>query len=1001
MDNGSNEVTDINKKSNGIFLSWAWFAVFILSAVALSTIVGLIVHFAHPEKVCFCPSPEIPVTPSTTPSLPATTTPTPTSEDYVWELCLNISAARNECLPCHLTTEAPITTTTPTPPASHRLPGYFVPSHYDVDLRPDIYGPDSADFSFTGEVSIHLECVQATTFAVVHKRQIEVDESTINVYDVTNGENIAVRGVTFDEVTEFFSIKLAKTVIPGDQVVISMKFKGPLRLDMVGMYWSDYMEGSTRKYMVATQFESTDARKAFPCLDEPQLKATFNISLQHQPNMVALANMPNNTYQVMPDGWVKSTFEKTSVRMPTYLVALAVAEFTFVDNHANGSYSLSDKYMRYWAQPDYIADGHAAWAAKISPPMFDFFERYFNLAFDLPKTDQICVPDFDAGAMENWGLITYRELRMIFKENYSTFLTRQRMTGTIAHELLHMWLGNVVTCRWWSDLWLQEGMARFHQHEAMGNATAELGYDWNMDAVFFSQVYYRALDSDSTGSSHPLTNTAAVTQADADAMFTSITYDKGGCVIRMARAFMGKDRFDEGMRNYVDKMKYGNAIEDDLYASWEEASPMTPSVGEILRTWSNQMGYPLVTFSRSDDGTKVSVTQRMYLLDTESPLIEDFPSRYGYVWNVPISYMTKNAPTRVDDWLHRENKTFDLSQPLGADDWILANIGQTGFYRVNYDTTTWQALIKQLTEDHTVFGVLNRAQLVQDSLKLSRSGEVDQVTALNVMRYLEREDDYLPFYAMTMASDYLNGLLSVQSTYSKYRGFIRTLVQRNYNTMDWKISETDPLTSIYLKSLTMETACKYGLDVCQNAATDLFGAYMNDPSNMTIIPPDLRPAVYCTAAREMGESVWEFILDRYLKEDDLNESPVLRDALSCTRDVSLLNRLFMMAVDGDLRSGDQTSVMLAVTRNVNAKHLVWENLNSMWDTLPARNSVLSAVSEFYATEMEYNKLLKLTESKATDLKGAEESILRRVRANMRWMERNAEAVRQWLEALPY
>lgn len=993
--------TKSSRKEKSGFPSYPWLIIFILGGMAMSTVVGLIVHYAQPEKVCICPTdaPEIPETTTTTTAItPSTTTPLPTGEDYMWDLCLNISAARNECFPCNLPTEP---TPVPTDPTviNYRLPQTLVPSHYDIDIRPHFYDINPDNFWFEGNVSIHLECVEATSYIYVHTLSMTVDR--VLVYGVDNDESIIVRQTDYDEVTHFFRITLARTLTVNEEVIVSMSFNGGLFKDMYGLYYSDYEEGSDVKYMLVTQFQATSARKAFPCLDEPLYKATFNVSLQHRSHMVALNNMPNISYEVLEDDWVRTTFEKTPIEMSTYLQAFAISEYKYIDNYADSDLALSSKYIRYWAKPDSVDANHLDWAYNITPPLFDFLENYFDHPFDLPKTDQIAVSDFSAGAMENWGLITYTEVRLLNDPDYTPTTTVQRMTITIAHELLHMWLGNVVTCKWWSDLWTQEGMATFHQHEAVGYANPT----WDMDDLFTTEVVYKALEYDGTGASHPLTNYAAQSPSEVSGMFTRVTYEKGGAVIRMCRDFMGKIPFDTGMRNYVQKMSFSNAVEADLFASWEEQAPpsLELSVGEILRSWTNQMGHPLVTFRKIRGTNQVEVTQKMFLIDPEAPLVEKYPASHGYTWHIPLTFQTSlDVGVTERDWLYREDKNITINNALQDDDWILGNIGHIGFYRVNYDNTTWRALISQLQNNHTVINRISRAQLIYDSFHLARSGDLDQKTGLDLIGYLTGEQEYLPFSSLVTSAAYLNGMISRYPQYTSYRTFINGLLTPSYTRLGWEAAAEEPLMTTFHRNLVIDTLCANDHTACTEEALRRFNLYMLTPTDMQIIHPDQRGTVYCTAVRIGGEQVWEWLLSKYYEEKDAHEKPLLRNSLSCTTQPWLLNRLFMMALEDTAMSSDRSAILSAIARNRNANSLVWENLHAMWENenfLTSRSSVLSVLSEFYSTPDEYALLVDFTTPRTDALQNSAESILRTVRANIRWMDRNSQDVLEFLDRL--
>nr|DBA32004.1 TPA: hypothetical protein GDO54_007756 [Pyxicephalus adspersus] len=448
----------------------------------------------------------------------------------------------------------------PTTPASdepwdkYRLPKTLIPNHYDVDLRPVLEKNAQGLYVFHGKSVAHFSCVNPTNRVIIHSKKLNYTKNVV-LKDDTNRE-ITINKEQLVEKTNYLVLHLAESLQSGKTYTLHTEFIGELADDLAGFYRSEYVEDGVTKIIATTQMQAHDARKAFPCFDEPAMKATFSITLRHKPNYVALSNMnPASVTTETWDGqqWQVTVFNKTP-KMSTYLVAFIVSEFR----------SVGDDRVKIWGRKKAVEDQmQAEYALNVSKPILEFFETYYKVPYPLPKSDQVALPDFSAGAMENWGLVTYRETALFWDKKESSIGNKDRVVTVIAHELAHQWFGNLVTIRWWNDLWLNEGFASYVEY--LGADFAEP--TWNIKDLMVLYDVHRVMAVDALASSHPLTSNEEEVNSPAEIseLFDSISYSKGASVIRMLSSFLTEELFVKGLASYLQAFQYSSTVYTDLW----------------------------------------------------------------------------------------------------------------------------------------------------------------------------------------------------------------------------------------------------------------------------------------------------------------------------------------------------------------------------------------------------------------------------------------------------
>ncbi|XP_074889065.1 glutamyl aminopeptidase isoform X2 [Buteo buteo] len=573
-----------------------------------------------------------------------------------------------------------------------RLPTYVKPVHYDLEMKPEM----ETDI-YTGTVSISIALEKSTSYLWLHLRETKITE--MPTLRKSSGQQIALNDCFGYKPQEYIVMKAEAELSVTDEsdpYILTLKFQGWLNGSLVGFYRTTYTENGQIKSIAATDHEPTDARKSFPCFDEPNKKATYNISIVHQDAYQALSNMPVQKTVQLGSGWTRTIFEK-SVPMSTYLVCFAVHQFQWTER-----ISASGKPLRVYAQPLQIRT--AEYAANVTKIVFDFFEEYFNLSYSLPKLDKIAIPDFGTGAMENWGLITYRETNLLYDPNESATSNKQRVAAVVAHELVHQWFGNIVTMDWWDDLWLNEGFASYF--EFLGVNAAEP--DWQMLEQVLIDDVLPVMKDDSLLSSHPIVVNVS-SPAEITSVFDGISYSKGASILRMLRDWITPDLFQKGCQAYLKKYHFQNAKTQQFWEALEAAS--NKPVKEVMDTWTRQMGYPVLEM-----GNNSVFTQKRFLLDPNANASHP-PSDLGYKWNIPVKWRLGSST----------NYTFyNTSDPAGiviaSPPNTFANINpdHIGFYRVNYDSQSWARLSILLVSNHKDFSAADRAGILDDAFSLAR-----------------------------------------------------------------------------------------------------------------------------------------------------------------------------------------------------------------------------------------------------------------------------------------
>ncbi|XP_068236621.1 glutamyl aminopeptidase-like [Palaemon carinicauda] len=868
-----------------------------------------------------------------------------------------------------------------------RLPSTVRPSHYDLYLNPDL---DSKTFS--GSVAMTVESLDSRDFFLVHTKWLKISNTKISRVETGRNQEIDVIEEFEYEPNEFWVMKVPPQ--EAGTFLISMEFSGSLTKAILGFYYSEYTDVSgVKRGLATTKFEPTYARRAFPCFDEPSFKSTYSVTIvRPSERYIALSNMPVKLEKkgVPSPSSTEVTFEK-SVPMVTYLVCFIVCDFTYKEMLMK-----SGMPFRVYAPEGRIKNSQ--FALETGASILQMYEKMFDLPFPLPKSDMAAIPDYSSGATEHWGIITFRETNIFFNENQSSAANKQRVASVVAHELAHQWFGNLVTLEWWNDLWLNEGFASYVEYKGVDHVYPE----WQMDAQFQCDALLSVMDIDSALSSHPIVQTVG-NNDQINAMFDAISYRKGSSVLRMLEDFMGEASFQRGINAFLKKFEYDNAVTKDLWteltSAWDGKEER--DVGDIMDTWTRQMGYPVVSVSQLAPDS-FSLKQSRFLQDPQAEF-DPSESEYRYKWDIPLSYITSSSEDTQRSWLYRDMDSLLLKMDSPTS-WIKVNLKQKGFYRVNYEPEMWRKLESLCTEK--TLGPSERASLLSDALALADAALLDYNVALDMTTVLASERDYVPWDAAAGRLIVLKKLLSGTDASGPFDKYLSSLTGSICNELGWEDSGE------HLKKLLridiVNVACTSGNDDCLREAADLLRSWIKDAEFP--LPLGTRRQVYRWGiVREGSPESWDVMWQRALAEQSATEVDNLYYGMANVRNTEILLKYIELAKDEkNVRSQNFLNVLQYISSNPTGSDLIWDWVRENWPWLVARytlndrylGQMIPNISRYFTTK---EKLIEMKEffAKYPEAGAGEryrKQALETVQFNIRWVEKNSSTITQWLKS---
>ncbi|QCE16380.1 aminopeptidase M1 [Vigna unguiculata] len=782
-----------------------------------------------------------------------------------------------------------------------RLPKFAIPKLYDIRLKPDL-----VEHRFAGSVAVDLDIVAGTSFIVLNAAELSVTPDSISF---TVGDSSTVFKPSRVELFESDEILVLEfpQEIPVGLGVLSILFEGILNDRMKGFYRSTYEHNGEKKTMAVTQFEPADARRCFPCWDEPVCKATFKITLDVPSELVALSNMP--VVEEITNGDLKTVSYQESPIMSTYLVAVVVGLFDYVEDHTPDGVK-----VRVYCQVGKANQGK--FALDVAVKTLELYKNYFATPYSLPKLDMIAIPDFAAGAMENYGLVTYRETALLYDDQHSAAANKQRVATVVAHELAHQWFGNLVTMEWWTHLWLNEGFATWVSYLA----TDSLFPEWKIWSQFLHEST-EGLRLDGLAESHPIE--VEINHAcEIDEIFDAISYRKGASVIRMLQSYLGAECFQRSLASYIKKYACSNAKTEDLWAALEEGSG--EPVNKLMTSWTKQKGYPVVSVKVNDQ--KLEFDQSQFLSSGAQGEGE---------WIVPVTLCSGTYDVRKSFLLQSKSDAHDVKDFIGTadiNDWIKLNVDQAGFYRVKYDEVLAAklryAVEKQLLSASDRFGVLD------DSYALCMARQESLTSLINLMGSYREEVDY------TVLSNLITITLKVERIVADakpqlldyFRQFFIGLLQHCAERLGWEPKPEESHLDAMLRGEILTALAVLGHDLTLEEGNKRFQAFLED-RNTPLLPPDTRKAAYVAVMQGASKSTrsgYDSLLKVYRETDLSQEKTRILGSLSSSRDPELILEALNFMLSSEVRSQDAV-FGLAVNRE--GRDVAWLWLKDNWEHL--------------------------------------------------------------------
>ncbi|EDV25745.1 uncharacterized protein TRIADDRAFT_35766 [Trichoplax adhaerens] len=880
-----------------------------------------------------------------------------------------------------------------------RLPKNVIPIQYWFTLEIDMTA-----LTFTGSNVAELNVTSQTDIFIFHIKDMEITTTPQVATDQALQNKLSIKEHKGFKPNDYYYVALNNAVGAGTYYV-RFDFKAPLSTVLNGLYKSSYTKpDGTNKWLAASQCQPTDARKIIPLLDEPELKAMFTATISVPNNYGALWNMPELTsVAATRPGYLTKTYQR-SLRMSSYLLAFVISDFEFRELRTK-----TNLPVRVWSTPHTINQSSFALIGGVN--ITEYFEDFFGVPYPLPKqgmqdsislTDYESIPDFAAGAMENWGLILYRETALLYDPMVSAAGNQQRVAVVVSHELAHMWFGNLVTMRWWDDLWLNEGFASFTEYLGVN----EYQPDWEMMSQIVPLDYQRAFGLDAFVTSHPVQVT--VNHPDEiNEVFDAISYSKGASIISMMRQMMGNEDYQKGISNYLKKYEFKNAVTRDLWRTLTEASTRNINVTEVMDTWTLQMGYPVVTVGDVSGG-KATITQRRFLLDpTQNPDVDPasskFKSPFGYKWNIPITYITADDRNTVKSTIFKMNSNTQITWPDGT--WLKANVGQLGFYRVNYPASNWNAIISALVTNPNEFPKTDISGLIDDAFNLARVGQTTYDIALGTTKYLTKETTYIPWYTATAALGEISSMISYRESYGSFQKYYLQQLKPLLDTI--RFEDVGSHTQKLLRTRVMSIGCGLGYKPCLDNATRMFQAFKSN-SAANAVPPNLKAVVYRYGIASGDVSDWDFLYEYFYKTNVASEKRTILDALSYSSTPWILNRYLQWSINpAKIRSQDTTIVIDYISANIVGRPLAWDFVRQNWPYLRKtyggsffsfgrliRSTAGRWASEFRLKQVQdFFKANPDVGSGATAVNQSQESIRNRIK----WITDNEATVDAWLK----
>ncbi|KAI0456585.1 peptidase family M1-domain-containing protein [Xylaria acuta] len=860
------------------------------------------------------------------------------------------------------------------------LPTNVIPRHYDVTLEPDFN-----KFTFEGKVVIDFDVQEETRSISLHTIEIDILSAHIKSGDtvVTSSSAIA-----YDESTQVSKIDL-QDAVPKGKTQLEIKFTGQLNDSMAGFYRSTYKKPDGSEGILATtQMEANDCRRAFPCFDEPLHKANFTITLIADKHLTCLSNMDvaseTEVHSEMSGTTKKAVKFNPTPLMSTYLVAFIIGELNYIE---------TKKFrvpIRVYAPPSSNIE-HGRFSLELAARTLEYYEKIFDADFPLPKMDMVAIPDFAAGAMENWGLITYRVVDLMLDEKASGAAMKERVAEVVQHELAHQWFGNLVTMDWWEGLWLNEGFATLMSWLSCNHFYPE----WKVWENYVADNLQSALGLDSLRSSHPI-EVPVKRASEVDQIFDAISYSKGSCVLRMISTYLGEDVFLEGVRRYIKKHAYGNTQTDDLWAALEDASGKP--VREIMSTWTKNVGFPVVQVTENRAENAIHVKQNRFLRTGDTKPEED-----KVLYPVFLGLRTK---TGVDESLTLSEREGVYKLP--DLDFFKLNANHTSIYRTSYSPERLTKLGQAAKEGKLT--VEDRAGMIADAGALAVSGYQKTSGVLNLLKGFDTEESFVVW------SEIIARVATVQSAWifedqavkDGLEAFVKDLVSERAHKLGWTFSDNDGHVEQQFKAMLFGAAGMAGDQEIITAAKDMFAKYK--AGDKSSIHPNIRGSVFGMALKYGGKEEYDAILNIFRESTNTDERNTALRCIGRAKNPELLQRTLEFTLGNEVKSQDIYLPTSGLRSHAEGIEALFSWLTEKWPEIykrlsgnpPILGSMVTICTSSFAKPEQLERVEKFF--KDIDTKSFDQPLAQSkdaIRSKISWLQRDRDDVATWAKENGY
>ena len=815
------------------------------------------------------------------------------------------------------------------------------PLNYKLTFEPDL-----KKFTFDGLESISINCKKSANVITMNCAELKIKSCIVK-----SGQKIIESTPKINEKKEELQIKLGEKI--RGLCTVDLEFEGILNDRLLGFYRSKYQQNGKTKYLATTQFEAADARRAF----EPEAKATFEISIITDNKFTAISNMPIKTKKKTGN---KTTynFQKTPL-VSTYLIYLGVGEFEYLTGKAGKI------QIRVVTTKGNTSRGK--FSLELGKKLLTSYEKYFGIKFPLPKLDLIAVPDFAAGAMENWGAITFRETILLYDPKTSSTRTKQFIAEVISHEIAHMWFGNLVTMKWWNDLWLNESFATF-----MATKFVDKFYpEWDLWNQFVEDAMNVAMGLDSLKTTHPI-DVKVNSPAEIREIFDAISYDKGGCVLRMLENYVGEPNFQKGLKKYLSDFKYKNAEGQDLWDAIGKASGMP--VTAMINTWLKQPGFPLVEINQ--DGNNLKIKQKRYLLESDKKFSKG-------LWSIPLSLGLEKETSKT----LFSKKSMSVKLPKNTIGFV-ANYGRKGFYRVKYDEGILLDL--KMLVDQKRIPPIDRWAIQNDLFSLCVSGDEQVRNYLDFSDAYFDEDSYLASVnvAHNLASLYFRAF--DEKFIEEIRSYAINYFRKILSNLGWEPQKSDKHTDALLRTFTIAVLGKMNDDSVTDEAIRKYQKFLKSPSSLS---PDLIETICSIAAWNGNSKTFAELKKLYANAKTMEEKLRFLGAMCGFQDKKLLVKTLNFSQTPEVRSQNMQLPIMKVAGNPYGEKVLWPWLKKNWKNInkkvghgnPLFNRIVASIAGVADDSMENEIKLFFKNNPTPGTERTQSQTLERIRINSKFL----------------